>query len=237
MFGIYSGCFFHGTSDDEIVGLKNYFRPDEKHIFEVPNIAIMQQPELAPIKKEQGTLRAMFFSRIHEVKNILFAVQCIAKCKNNIIYDVYGPIESEAYWNECLKIAEAAGSNIKVKYCGILAKKDLSKTIQEHECFIFPTINENYGHVIAETLANSRPVILSKGTTPWDDLHEQAGFVISLDDPEEFTKKIDCIASLNQSDFEKLVETTKAYFTKKIEENGAIEGHKKMFESICKLYE
>lgn len=237
MFGIYNGCFFHGTSDDEMVGLKKYFRPDEKHIFEVPNIAILQQPVLAPIKKKQGTLRAMFFSRIHEVKNILYAVQCIAQCKNNIIYDVYGPIESEGYWNECLKVAEAAGDNIKVNYCGILAKADMSKTIQEHECFIFPTINENYGHVIAETLANSRPVILSKGTTPWDDLHEKAGFVISLDDPEEFTNKIDYLASLNQSDFEKVVETTKAYFTKKIEENGAVEGHKKMFESICKMYE
>lgn len=237
MFGIYNGCFFHGTSDDEMVGLKKYFRPDEKHIFEVPNIAILQQPVLAPIKKKQGTLRAMFFSRIHEVKNILYAVQSIAQCKNNIIYDVYGPIESEGYWNECLKVAEAAGDNIKVNYCGILAKADISKTIQEHECFIFPTINENYGHVIAETLANSRPVILSKGTTPWDDLHEKAGFVISLDDPEEFTNKIDYLASLNQSDFEKVVETTKAYFTKKIEENGAVEGHKKMFESICKMYE
>lgn len=237
LFGIYNGCFFHGTSDDEIVGLKKYFRPDDKHIFEVPNIAIMQQPELTPIKKEQGTLRAIFFSRIHEVKNILYAVQCIAKCKNNIIYDVYGPIESEGYWNECLKVAEAAGSNIKVNYCGILSKADMSKTIQEHECFIFPTINENYGHVIAETLANSRPVILSKGTTPWDDLHEKAGFVIPLDQPEEFSEKIDYLASLNQTEFEKVVGTTMAYFTKKIEENGAVEGHKNMFESIFKMYE
>ena len=72
----------------------------------------------------------------------------------------------------------------------------MSRVIQEHDCFIFPTINENYGHVIAETLANSRPVILSKGTTPWDDLHEKAGYVIPLENPEEFTEKIDYLASL-----------------------------------------
>lgn len=237
LFNVYKGCFFHGTSADEIEGLKKYFNPDENHLFDIPNIAILQQPELVKHQKEVGVLHAMFFSRIHEVKNILYAVQTIAKCKQNIIYDVYGPIESEGYWSECVKVAESAGPNIKLNYCGILSKADLSKVIQEHDCFIFPTINENYGHVIAETLANSRPVVLSKGTTPWDDLHEKAGYVISLENPEEFTKKIDYLASLGQEEYQDLIKSTASYFTKKIEENGAVEGHKKMFESICKLYE
>lgn len=236
-FNIYKDCFFHGTSDDEIDGLKKYFNPDKQHLFEIPNIAITQQPELVKHQKVSGTLHAMFFSRIHEVKNILYAVQAISKCKHNIIYDVYGPIESEAYWNECVKVAENAGPNIILNYCGILSKAELSKVIQEHDCFIFPTINENYGHAIAESLANSRPVILSKGTTPWDDLDGEAGYVIPLDNPLEFTEKIDYLASLNQDEYQELIKTTAYYFTKKIGENVAVERHKKMFEVICRRYE
>ena len=78
---------------------------------------------------------------------------------------------------------------------------------------------------------------MSKGTTPWDDLHEKAGYVIPLENPEEFTEKIDYLASLGQEDYQDLIKSTASYFTKKIEENGAVEGHKRMFESICKLYD
>ena len=67
---------------------------------------------------------------------------------------------------------------------------------------MFPTINENYGHVIAESLANGRPVILSKGTTPWDDLDGKAGFVISLNKPNEFALTLDVISAMTQEKFE-----------------------------------
>ena len=59
---------------------------------------------------------------------------------------------------------------------------------QKYDCFLFPTLNENYGHVIAEALANGCQVVLSKGTTPWDDLHLKAGYVCQLDEIDSFTE-------------------------------------------------
>lgn len=232
LLGILRECYFHGTSEDEIVGLNKFFHPFEDHIFKIPNISILQQPDVTMYKKEQGTLKAMFFSRIHEVKNLLFAVKCVCLCKQRIVFDIYGPIESQEYWNECLKEYESAPDNITLNYKGILTKDNMRHTIQSHDCFIFPTINENYGHVIAECLANSRPIILSKGTTPWDDLDEKAGYVIDLNNPMEFTSKIDYYASLDDSKFKVIVASTKKYFTNKILSDGAIDGHKRMFAEI-----
>lgn len=236
LLGIYNECYFHGTSEDEIEGLNKFFSPTKDHIFRIPNISILQQPDVVAHHKQSGTLRAMFFSRIHEVKNLLYAVKCISKCKQNIIFDIYGPIESQEYWDECLRVSKSAPSNITVNYKGILSKADIRETIQKHDCFIFPTINENYGHVIAECLANSRPVILSKGTTPWDDLDKRAGYVIDLTNPEEFTSKIDFCASLDDPKYKDIIVSTKKYFIDKTLSDGAIRGHKKMFATIIDSY-
>lgn len=236
LLGIYDECYFHGTSEDEIEGLNRFFHPSKNHIAKVPNISILQQPDVTEYHKEEGTLKAMFFSRIHEVKNLLYAVKCVCKCKQRIIFDIYGPIESEEYWDECMKEYQSAKDNITINYKGILSKAEMRETIQSHDCFIFPTINENYGHVIAESLANSRPVILSKGTTPWDDLNDKAGYAIDLDKPEEFISKIDYYASLGDSAFAKIIASTKEYFINKTLSDGAIEGHKKMFTDIIQDY-
>lgn len=232
LFGMYKNCYFHGTSDDEEEGINKYFHPEKDHIFRAANISIAQQSDLIEIKKEVGSLNVFFFSRIHEVKNILFGIKCLVKCKSKINLDVYGPIESEAYWQECLEVAKTAPENITVSYCGILDYSNKAESIQKHHCFLFPTINENYGHVIAESLANSRPVLLSKGTTPWDDLDGKAGFVISLEDSAGFTARLDYLAKLNQKEFDDLVESTKQYFVEKTADDDAMVKHKEMINEI-----
>jgi len=108
----------------------------------------------------------------------------------------------------------------------------MNSTIQSYDAFLFPTINENFGHVIAESLANSRPVILSKGTTPWDDLHEKAGFVETLDDISAFIRRIEYYAELNEHQYGQVIENTKKYFMEKMGKNEAINGHLKMLHSI-----
>ena len=234
--GLYKKCYFHGTSDDEEAGIIKFFNPDENHYFRAANISIAQQPELVDVEKTQGELKVFFFSRIHEVKNLLFGVQCLCKCRNNILLDVYGPIESENYWNNCLEVAKNAPSNIKMNYGGILDYSNKSIVIQQHHCFLFPTLNENYGHVIAESLANSRPVILSKGTTPWDDMDKRAGFVIDLSNAEGFTNALDCIAEMDQDEYSKFVASTKKYFLDKTADDDAVSKHKMMFRSIIDNY-
>lgn len=230
--GIYKGCYFHATSEDELQGIKKYFAPDNNHIFQVANISIMPQKELWLYHKKKDMLKVIFFSRIHEVKNLLYAIRCVCNCKKRIIFNIYGPVESKSYWSECLEIIRMAPQNVSIHYCGVLNKANISQTIQQHDCFLFPTINENYGHVIAEALANGRPVILSRGTTPWDDLHKRAGYVIPLANPQEFTNTIDYMASFDDAVFLELLKETKQYFLEKTSADSAVSGHIRMIKSV-----
>lgn len=230
--GVYKNCFFHGTSDDEIQGIKKYFKPDENHLFRVANISIMPQPNIINHAKEKGVIRLFFFSRIHEVKNLLFAIETVNKCKCQVYFDIFGPIESKDYWLSCKKEIAKSPENVHIRYAGIIDHENMSNTIQLYDAFLFPTINENYGHVIAESLANSRPVILSKGTTPWDDIHERAGFVIPLDKQQTFVEDIEKYAALDNAEFDHVIKSTSEYFIEKTGKDGAIDGHITMIRSI-----
>lgn len=233
LIGIYKkkNVFFHATSDDEIVGLKKYFHIDEKKIFKVPNIGVVPYRRLET-KKRIGQIRILFISRIHEVKNLHYAICAVNKMKSNVIFDIYGPIESKEYWKICEDEIKKAPANVKINYCGKVNPNEVGDVYQKYDCFLFPTLNENYGHVIAEALANGCQIVISKGTTPWDDLDLKAGYVCDLKDINVFTRALETIASESEYDFKKEIENVYNYYSEKIKENDAIIGHKKMFNKI-----
>lgn len=236
LLGIYrkKNVFFHATSDDEIVGLKKYFHISQERITEVPNIGVTISKRSGVAEKRAGQIRAMFISRIHEVKNLDYAIRIFSKLKVDGEYDIYGPIESPDYWQKCEELIKQAPENIKVNYCGKVDPMHVSDVYQKYDCFLFPTINENYGHVIAEALSNGCPVVLSKGTTPWDDIDGQAGFICDLKEEKEFISALTQIAEMDQDKFDEFIGNTYDYYLKKTAEDDAVIGHRNMFNNILK---
>ena len=239
LLGIYhkENVFFHATSDDEVVGLKKFFKAKQDRIYQIGNIPVAAAENPVFISKQKDSIRIMFVSRIHEVKNILLAVQIVKKLKCKAIFDIYGPIESKDYWNLCLKEMEHLPRNIQINYCGLLPMDQVGKTFQNYDAFLFPTINENYGHVIAEALANGCPTVLSKGTTPWDDLDGVAGYTADLKNENEFKMKLEKLALLDEEDYTALRKSTIEYFKRKQDEKSAIAGHAQMFIDVIQKME
>ena len=233
LLGIYrkKNVFFHTTSDDEIVGLKKYFHINEKRIFEVPNIGVVASKR-SNQTKTSGEVKIMFISRIHEVKNLHLAIQAVNRMKSSAVFDIYGPIESEEYWKVCKNEMKNSPENVRINYCGKVNPNEVGEVYQKYDCFLFPTLNENYGHVIAEALANGCQVILSKGTTPWDDLDTKAGFVCDLNKLEQFTEALEKIADESNEDYGVAISKVYKYYHEKNSADNAILGHKKMFNTV-----
>ncbi|MCC7051520.1 MAG: glycosyltransferase, partial [Bacteroidia bacterium] len=62
--------------------------------------------------------------------------------------------------------------------------------LSNYQIFFFPTLHENFGHVISEALIAGCYILLSNHT-PWNDLKEfKAGNSISLNDIEMFVKTL-----------------------------------------------
>ncbi len=130
-----------------------------------------------PVRRVGAPLSLVFVSRISPMKNLLVALEGLAGCTNRVDFSIYGPIEDNAYWLRCKEIVDRLPDNVRVSYRGSLAAEKVRPTFAEHELFVFPTLGENFGHVIAESLSASCPVLCSD-QTPWNSVLESGGGLI-----------------------------------------------------------
>lgn len=153
------------------------------------------------IEKRSGSIKLVFLSRITPKKNLKKAINFLSKIKGNVIFDIYGPIEDKFYWNECKNEINKLGSNIEVNYRGSIQHNEINNMFNKYHIFLFPTLGENFGHVISEALIGGCPVILSD-QTPWRKLEEKnVGWDIPLEDENKFIDIIQKCIDMNKEEY------------------------------------
>jgi glycosyltransferase involved in cell wall biosynthesis len=98
-------------------------------------------------------------SRIVKSKNLLFILQIIKKFKIKLIFDIYGPIEDLKYWKKCQNEFFSMPNNILINYKGIAYSNKVQSIFFKYDLFCFPSISENFGNVIYESLSSGTPVL------------------------------------------------------------------------------
>ena len=131
-----------------------------------PNIFLKDQKPPKTKTKTPNVLKLIYISRITPKKNILFALKLLMHVKGKVIFDIYGPIEDKYYWKKCQKIIERLPENIVVTYKGPVEQYQVTDVLSQYDLFILPTLGENFGHVILESLNAGTPVLISN-QTPW----------------------------------------------------------------------
>lgn len=217
LIGLYNGLIWHATSELEERDIKCKFK--NANIFTVPNLAAKYEPKNNLIEKKKGELKLVFISRIFPKKNLKFALQVLSGIKNgNIIFDIYGPMEDEDYWNECVDIIKEMPSNIRVKYKGEVKHSQVESIFSQYHAFLFPTLGENYGHVIVEAIM-ARCILVLSNTTPWLQLEEKKiGWDIDLDKKDKFQEKIRELVEINNKEYNEKVKSIE-YYAYKISKN------------------
>ncbi len=119
-------------------------------------------------------LRAVFVGRISVVKGLLDLITSLANVEVPFLFDIYGPEEDAAYTARCREAALDLPSHIKVNFCGAIDHAVVRHTLAEYDVMLFPTRGENFGHVIAEALSVSCPVVCAD-VTPWTDVLNAGG--------------------------------------------------------------
>ena len=112
------------------------------------------------------------------------------------------PLNKKIIGKECLNVISKMPENVKVNYCGYLDNNLLKKIMGKYDLFFFPTLSENFGHVIAEALSENCHVLISDNT-PWNDINLQKfGRAFSLNNKEKFVDYIEQIASLSEQEIQ-----------------------------------
>lgn len=183
-------------------------------------------------RKEKNTLSVIFLSRISPEKNLSAVAQIIAAAGGDISLEVYGPAEDKEYFEECKRKLDE--SSVSWRYHGPVRSDDVFKAFSKSDVFLFPTLGENFGHVISEALCTGCPVITSD-RTPWNDLSEHgAGFSLGIPDSDEdcheWADALNHYAEMSADEMSKVSENCISYIRSKIDIDSLKAAYRDMFE-------
>lgn len=227
--GVLKDLYYHTTSQEEYEATRDILHAGEERIWLFPNMPC-KPSAMQTIYKEQGEAKFVFISRIQEKKNLLYAIEQIGKLDGNIIFDIYGPIEQKEYWDRCKNAIENTNSNVKISYKGSIAPGTSRQVFAQYHCFVFPTLSENYGHVIAEAISAGCMLAVSRGTTPWDNIAGNGGWVCTLGNDQEWASALNEIISLDNITFNNYKQKLCCYVEEKLEVEKLNNKYKKMFD-------
>ena len=178
MLGLFKGITWSVTSGLEAEDLKRAIGKEVKYVIaeDLPrsNVPGRMSPQHDP-------MRVAFLSRICRMKNLLRAIEELKKTKARLHFTIYGPAEDLPYWQKCQRELQHLPGNITWEYAGNVPAESVQDALAQNDVFFFPTLGENYGHVIFEALSvGCIPVISDQ--TPWQRIADQgAGYVLPLD--------------------------------------------------------
>ena len=191
--------------------------------------------ELPPqSKKKVGCLKIIFLSRISRMKNLDSALKMLKGLNGKVQFHIYGPMEDQSYWAKCQKIITTLPGNIEVRYCGSVKHDKVGTVMREHDLFFFPTLGENFGHVILEALCAGCPILISD-QTPWLDLEEKGvGWDLPLSKPEIFQEVLQKCVDMNNAEYVKWSERTQEYGFQVTKDDEVVEQNRKLFYQVVK---
>ncbi len=217
MMRLLSSVEFQSTSEEETIAIHKYLKCAHDKIHSLANVPSVCEKNFSYSKKEKGSAKFVFLSRIHPKKNLISAIKFFEEIKGNVVFDIYGPIEDKEYWVKCQHMISKLPQNIHVEYQGCVNHDEVHKVLSEHDAFLFPTWSENYGHVIVEALMAGCFVIISD-KTPWNDINEnRCGWAIELTDTISFIKVIQQVVDMNVFEQEEKRTLIFEYLEKKLQ--------------------
>jgi glycosyltransferase involved in cell wall biosynthesis len=219
-FGLYGNLLWQASSEMEAEHIRHSLgRDGSSHAMRVlvaPDVpstnfdsgaCFEQRP-----KKNTGTVRFVFLSRVSPKKNLHFALDLLGSVQGNIELDIYGPIEDRGYWEQCQERISRLPDRVRVHFKGAVPSDQVVQIFSQYHFQILPTLGENFGYVILEAFAGSCPVLISD-QTPWRDLSKQGiGWDIALKDRGRWLEALASCVEMDQVTHEVFSRQSRSFF-------------------------
>lgn len=139
----------------------------------VPNAVDVQDIRM----KDSWQLRKqiLLLSRLHPVKGIDFLLEAVVRLKEDLAeYQIVVAGDGDSdYVNHLKQRAQELGICHLCKFKGGVYGDEKWRLYQESDFLVLPSFTENFGIVVAESLASGTPVVTTQGT-PWSWLETYA---------------------------------------------------------------
>jgi glycosyltransferase involved in cell wall biosynthesis len=219
---------WHASTEQEATEIRTHFGKTAKLII-AQNISNTPQARKTEDNfKRERHLKLLFYSRISSKKNLLFLIELFDKLREleNLSLDIFGPLEDKRYWEKCeLQLQK----DKRINYKGLIQPDKLVEVLHRYHYSVLPTLHENFGHTIAESISAGLPVIISDNT-PWKELEkEQVGYELSLSDSKEWKELLQDLYLEEDVSYKKRVEACLLYSRRNIVSSEVVNQNKKLF--------
>lgn len=155
---------FHATSEAEWEDIR-------RHGFNQP-VCILRHGVDVPATEEvdRSRRRLLFLGRVHALKGVetlIHAWQRVEGAFPSWDLEIVGPGDPRDV--QAFEALAARLGITRLSFRGPIHGGDKARAFQEASLFVLPSASENFGLVVAESLAAGTPVIVTKGT-PWKEL-------------------------------------------------------------------
>lgn len=221
------GTIFQASTEFEAQEIKKTIG-EKVEIFVAEDIGLYPE-QISITPKNADFLKLVFVSRISPKKNLSYALETLKGLRCNVTFDIFGPVEDQEHWAQCVKIIDSLPKHVKVNYRGELFPRDVLKALSRYDLFFLPTSGENYGHVIAEALSAGLPVLIAD-TTPWRNLKKDGiGWDLPLNRMELFSEAIEEAAAMSADTYSAFRHNVMNWAKNKFSQTDAIDANKRMF--------
>lgn len=227
--GLYRGVLWQASSELEAAEIRRWFGAGAR-VAVAPDLR--ERPAggpPAPAPKRPGELRVAFLSRIAAKKNLAGAIDLLAGVPGEVRFTIYGPVDEAPHWELCRRRIAELPASVRVEHAGPLRPEQVPGALAGHHLFLFPTLGENFGHVILEALLAGLPVLTSD-RTPWGGLAAAgAGWALPLERPEAFRAVLAEYAGLSHAEHAARSAAARAYGQAQADDAGVREANRELF--------
>jgi glycosyltransferase involved in cell wall biosynthesis len=227
---LFDNVLFHATNENE---KNDIYRAlgDEVPVKIAGNLSSKNSVEkkLTEREKIQDEVRLVNIARIAPEKNLLYALEILKQVKFKVDFDFYGPVYSQEYWTQCKLVLDDLPHNVNASYKGSIESSKVKDLLGNYHMMFMPTMGENFGHIILQSLSAGCPVIISD-QTPWKNLADKnIGWDLNLHSTEKFAEIIDLCCRMSQADFNKMSDSAFQYAKKYSENEEIVEQNRLLF--------
>jgi glycosyltransferase involved in cell wall biosynthesis len=234
MLRLYEGLIWQASSVDELNDIRKIIG-FSSNICIARNLTPVNELALHALHRKfvdhaDKPIRLSFLSRISPKKNLHFALEVLSTVEIPLIFSIYGPIDDVSYWRQCEEMISSLPKNIVVRYEGEVLPENVRSVLAMDDMFFFPTLGENYGHVIFEALSSGLPVLISD-QTPWHNVEELGiGWEVSLSAIDKFAERIQAYARCSIASKESMRINAIAHAARLTMDESSIGMNKALFE-------
>ena len=230
MLGMFKNIRWSFTSNDEKIEAERYLGSVTNYVIAEDLPRKPRNVTKSDVHKDKGELKVVFLSRICRKKNLK---QCLSilntKWHGRMYFDIYGSIEDAEYWNECQNLICKLKKNVVCNYCGEVESHLVPVILSKYDVLLFPTLGENFGHVIFEALSSGCIPIISDKTI-WKNIEaKKCGYVIPLKDVDGFRNALNIFLDMDATTYSKWVNNSIDYAKEYYMQSIIKSGYKQLF--------